>query len=118
MSDVIHATRIVPIALLNAWKAATAVGGDADGLNATSNVYIAADATPRTATHKAGSGGVNAAQLSQLEAAGVDGSGYVITTNIDPSFTGIFVKLRNLTQGDPNPYPGMLTDNGLTTSAT
>lgn len=117
MPDVIHVARIIPLSpsnRLDDWKAATAVGGDADGLNATSPLYTASDPTPRTATHRAGSGVVNASQLSLLDTAGYDGSGYLIATNIDPSFSDIRAKKRNLSQGDPNPFPGMLSDAGLT----
>lgn len=110
--------RIVPISLLPAWQAATALGGDVDGLNATSDIYTASDPTPRVATHKAGNGTMNAAQLALLAGAGEDVNGYVQVENIDPGLAGVLCKVwdRALGTGN-NPYNAMLADNGLTTSA-
>ena len=114
-----NVVRIVPVALEAAWGTATAVGGDADGLAASSYVYTEADATPRTATHHAGNGSLNAAQLALLQGAGEDGNGYIQVDNIDPGLAGVLCKVwdRSLGAGN-NPYSSMLSENGLTTSAT
>jgi hypothetical protein len=103
------------VGLLTDWQGATNQGSDSDGLNATTALYAVSEPTPRVnITHRAGSGVVNADQLAVLQGAGVDGNGYIVVENLDPGLTGVAAKLRNLSQGDPNWYPGMLTDLGLT----
>lgn len=118
MSDVIHCTRIVPVAELDNWKAATVTSSpdpvDTDGLNATVALYDIAEATPRqTITHRAGSGVMNSAQIALLQPL-VGGDGYIDPSTLSPACPNVKAKLRNLTQGDPNPYTGMLADANLT----
>lgn len=107
-----NVVRIIPLALLTDWQAATALGGDADGLNATSNVYTEADPTPRTATHKAGNSAPNAAQLAYLDGLGTDVNGYV---QMPVGLEGCLVKVWDR-QVQASPYAGMLDDNDLTTN--
>lgn len=118
-----NCVRVAPLSLLPAWQAATALSGDTDGLNATTDVYTSADPTPRTATHKAGNGNLNAAQLALLTNAGTDVNGYVQVGSIDPSFVDglgnplVLVKVWDRSLGAAtNPYNAMLSENGLTTN--
>lgn len=107
-----NALRIIPLALEADWITATALGGDADGLGVSSPIYNAADPTPRTATHKAGNGTLNSAQMAYLQGLGNDVNGYV---QMPANLEGCLVKLWDR-QSETNPYTGMLADNGLTTS--
>lgn len=115
----LNVVRIVPNGLVAAWQTATAVGGDVDGLNATSNVYTEADTPPRSPTHKAGNGSLNAAQLALLQGAGEDVNGYIQAENIDPGLVGVLCKVWDRSLGAAsNPYNAMLAENGLTTNPT
>jgi hypothetical protein len=107
-----NVVRIIPTALEADWITATALGGDADGLGVSSSVYTLSDPTPRTATHKAGNGTLNAAQLAYLNGLGNDVNGYV---QMPVGLEGCLVKVWDR-QSQANPYNGMLTDNGLTTN--
>lgn len=107
-----NVVRIIPTALEADWISATALGGDADGLGVSSAVYTLADTPPRTATHKAGNGTLNAAQLAYLNGLGTDVNGYV---QMPANLEGCLVKVWDR-QSQANPYNGMLTDNGLTTN--
>jgi hypothetical protein len=110
-----NVVRIVPLSLLSAWQAATALGGDSDGLNATTNTYTAADAPPRSATHVSGNGSLNAAQLALLTGAGTDVNGYVQVENITPGLAGCLVKVWDRSLGNSaNPHPAMLEEHELT----
>lgn len=118
-----NVVRIVPVGLEATWISVTVVGGDADGLGISSSVYTEADTPPRTATHKAGNGTLNASQLAQLQAAGVDANGYIQVGNLDASFVDgsgnplILSKLWDRSLGlGANPYSAMLAENGLTTN--
>jgi hypothetical protein len=107
-----NVVRIIPTALEADWIAATALGGDADGLGVSSPVYTLADPSPRTATHKAGNGTLNASQLAYLNGLGTDVNGYV---QMPVGLDGCLVKIWDR-QSQSNPYSQMLTENGLTLS--
>jgi hypothetical protein len=119
-----NVVRIVPVSLEAAWAAATALGGDADGLGVTTPIYTESDPPVRTATHKAGNGTLNASQLAQLQGAGEDVNGYIQVGNIDPAFIDgggnplVLVKLWDRSLGlGANPFNAMLSEHGLTKEA-
>jgi hypothetical protein len=108
--------RIVPVGKMTAWQTATALGGDADGLGATGNVYESSEPIPRTnITHKAGNGAPNAAQLAFLEGLGTDVNGfYIMPMDLD----GVIAAKWDRALGpSASPYPLMLSSNGLTDQA-
>jgi hypothetical protein len=114
-----NVVRIIPNALEADWTAATALGGDVDGLGVTTPIFTESDPTPRTATHKAGNGTLNAAQLAYLNGLGVDVNGYVQMPTSPVDLTGCLVKVWDRALGvGASPYPSMLSENGLTTSPT
>lgn len=105
----IHVICVAPSGLVAAVQAATS-GPGYSGILCTSPLYTESEPTPRTETHRARSGAVNAAQRDQLNAATVDG--VIDATLIDPSF--IDVRFVNWQKDLPSPYPGLLAEMGLT----
>lgn len=101
----VHVIRIIPAGLLDDVQTVT-------GLTATTGLYTLSDPTPRSVTHRSGSGPVNATQRAQLDAA-KDVNGDIIATDIDPSFVGVLFK--DWPRDQPSPYQGLLNEAGLTT---
>lgn len=118
MLNHIRTYRIIPVGKLAAWEAATGVTEDPDGLGATSPLYAISEPPTRVnITHRAGAGATAQEQLDLMNGWGFDGSGYLIPP---AGLEGCIVKIRTLRVApevsDPDPYPTMKSDNGLTTS--
>jgi hypothetical protein len=120
MLNHIRTYRIIPVGKLAAWMAATGVTEDPDGLGATASVYDVSEETPRTnVTHRSSASATAQAQLDLMNGWGFDANGYLIPP---AGLEGCIVKIRVLRSAplvsDPDPYAGMLSDNGLTTNVT
>jgi len=104
--------RIIPLAKISAFEAATNQGGDSNGLDVSVSVYTAADAPTRPETHRLASSVPNAAQLSFLQGLGTTGQGYVDMAAHDANLSDCIVKLW--TVPGANPQSGILSTEGLT----
>lgn len=74
------------------------------GLTPTSPIYTEADPVPRTATHKALSGGMTTTQRAAVDA-------HIASPNLSIPNTVCTLWLRS----DPSPYAAILDNLGLTT---
>lgn len=120
MLNNIRTYRIIPVGLISAWTAATGCTEDPDGLGATAPVYSSLEEPVRTiVTHRQSASATAQEQYDLLLGWGFDANGYLIPPS---GLEGCLVKVRVLRSApgvsDPDPGPGMLADNNLTTSTT
>lgn len=118
MLNHVRTYRIIPVGLLAAWEAATACTEDPNGLGATAPVYTESEPPTRVnITHRASASATAQEQYDLLNGWGFDVDGYLIPPS---GLEGCIVKIRILRSApavsDPDPYPSMQSDNGLTTS--
>lgn len=123
MLNHIRTYRIIPVGKLAAWQAATSVTEDPDGLGASSPVYEVSESPTRVnVTHRASASATTQEQYDILNGWGFHPEGHPQAGYLIPpvGLEGCIVKVRILRSAplvsDPDPYPTMKSDNGLTTS--
>lgn len=116
-----NVVRIVPVGELGSpsttgsWLNVSATAQDPDGLGASTNVYTAADPSPRTATHLMGNAAPTADQLALLQSWGTDVNGYIIPPASCP---GVLCKIFDRQVTAPFVVASqMMSENGLTTTS-